>query len=370
MKPTRPRCFSLMVAISMVAAACGGDASPDTTTQGGQDPDAISVVVTTSIWGEIVSNIVGDDANVEVLIPVGADPHEYQASSAQVAAMQQADLVIVNGLLLEEGMLDVIEGLETDGVNVLEVASGLDPIPFGSGGHADADHEDEDHDDEDHEDEGDHDHEDEDELTAGECRPTLNDNHEEEGEDDHEEEGHSHDEGSCDPHVWMDPLRIAEAVELIAAELAELDSSVDWMSRAESYAEELRSLHEEMVSTLSAIPEDRRKLVTNHEALGYFADRFDFEVVGTVISGGSTLSDPSSAELAELVDTIRDEDIRAVFAENIDPSALAEAVAAELGDDVEVVELFTDAVGAPGSGGETYIDMLRSNAELIARALS
>ncbi|NND84121.1 MAG: metal ABC transporter substrate-binding protein, partial [Acidimicrobiia bacterium] len=211
---TQRSLLALLAVLAMVAAAC--------TTEGGSDApdDRLSVVVTTTIWGDIVSNVAGDGASVEVLFPIGADPHDYQLSAAQAAAMESADLVVVNGLALEEGILDVIEGLEDDGANVLEVAALLDPIPLGEGGHA--------HDD--HDEEGEHAGE------AAECDPEA-------GHDDHDEEAmaedeHEHPGGSCDPHIWMDPLRIADAAELIAEELAALDSSVDWAVRASAYAEE------------------------------------------------------------------------------------------------------------------------------------
>ena len=109
-------------------------------------------------------------------------------------------------------------------------------------------------------------------------------------------------------------------------------------------------------------------MVTNHEAFGYFAYRYGFEVVGVVIPGGSTLADPSSAELAELVEIMTEENIEVIFGETVEPSALADAVAAEVGVDVEVVELFTESLG--GSGAETYTDMVRTNTALIAEALS
>ena len=361
------RLFAILTVLVMVLAACGSASTESTAAGTAQELDALTVVATTTIWGDIVSNVTGDAANLEVLYPVGADPHDHELSSSQVALMQEADLVVVNGLLLEEGILDVIEGLESDGVNVLEVAPALDPILFGASSHAD------------HEEET---------VSTGQCDPNVShevagdheegegDGEEEEGEHEeeegeHEEEdGDAHGEGSCDPHVWMDPLRIAAAVELIAEELAELDPTVDWIANASAYADELRSLDAEIISTLDGIAEGARKLVTNHEALGYFADRYDFEVVGAVIPSGSTLADPSSAELAELVETMTHEGIDVIFAENIEPSVLADAVAAEVGEDVEVVTLFTDSLGGPGSGGETYVDMLRFNANLVATALS
>ena len=110
-------------------------------------------------------------------------------------------------------------------------------------------------------------------------------------------------------------------------------------------------------------------MVTNHEAFGYFADRYGFEIVGVVIPGGSTLAEPSSSELADLVEVINQSGTSAIFAETTQPSSLAEAVAAELGDDVEVVELFTESLGGPGSGAETLQEMLLTNAARISEAL-
>jgi zinc/manganese transport system substrate-binding protein len=327
----RLRILLMLAGFALVLAACGTASSNADDVTESPNAEGLTVVVTTTVWGDIVSEVAGDSAIVEVLYPVGADPHDYQLSSSQVASMQEADLVVVNGLQLEVGILDVIESIEADGANILEVAPLLDPIAFGAGG--------------------------------GECEPDAGHNHDEEGD-------RAHEEGSCDPHIWMDPLRVATAVELIAGELAALDPSVDWTANAMAYAHELRTLDEEVIAMLEVVSQDRRKMVTNHEALGYFADRYSFEVVGVVIPGGSTLADPSSAELAELVEIMTEENIDVIFGETVDPSALGDAIAAEVGTDVVVVELFTGSLGGPGSGAETYIDMVRTNAVLISEALS
>ncbi|MGI9529323.1 MAG: metal ABC transporter solute-binding protein, Zn/Mn family [Acidimicrobiia bacterium] len=318
----------LAVVLAMVAAACGTDG-------GGADESLTTIVVTTSIWGDVVENIVGEDANVETIIPIGADAHDFAPSSQQVAAIQTADLVVANGLGLEEGLEDVLDAAVADGVNVLEVAPLVNPIPFGF----DDEHSDEDeHADE----EGEH------------------------ADEDHADE-HAHD--GDDPHVWMDPDRVALATLEIAEALTALDGTIDWMGRATSYADELRAAGGEAEEMLSVVAADQRKLVTNHEALGYFADRFDFEVVGVVFPGGSTLSDPSSAELAELVETMEHEGVSTIFGETSSPSTLAEAVAAEVGDEVQVVELYTESLGEPGSGADTVIGMTITNAERVAGSL-
>jgi zinc/manganese transport system substrate-binding protein len=168
----------------------------------------------------------------------------------------------------------------------------------------------------------------------------------------------------------MDPLRVAEGARMIAAALAEIAPEVDWIARADAYASSLTEADEMIVAVLSGVDEDDRIMVTNHDAFGYFADRYGFEVVGIVIPGGSTLGDPSSRELAELVETMEAEGVTAIFVETTQPSVLAEAVAAELGGDVDVVELYTGSLGEPGSGADTVIGMLTTNADGIAEALS
>ncbi len=162
---------------------------------------------------------------------------------------------------------------------------------------------------------------------------------------------------------------MADAAVIVAAELDELDPDGGWAERGAAYASELQELHAEIEEVLSVVGSGHRLLVTNHDALGYFADRYVFDVVGTVIPGGSTLGDPSSEALASLVATMRELGVGVIFAETTQPSALADAVAHELGGEVEVVELFTGSLGEPGSGAETLIDMLRTNASRVAQAL-
>lgn len=275
---------------------------------GTDEPEGLRVVATTTVLGDLARQIARDDAHVSVVLPTGADPHDYQMSSRQVADMHNADLVLANGLQLEAGFGDVLEAAADDGVNIVELAPLLDPLPFSEGG--------------------------------------------------------------LDPHVWLDPVRMAEAARIIAAELAAIDPSIDWVGRADDYAAELMATDKEIVEILSAVPVDARKLITNHDALGYFAERYGFEVVGTVIPGGSTLADPSAAEVAHLAEVLDREGIRAIFAETAVSTALAEAVAAEVGDEVRVVELYIGSLGEPGTEADTLIGMLLSNAQRIAEALN
>ncbi|MBW3663635.1 MAG: metal ABC transporter substrate-binding protein [Actinobacteria bacterium] len=174
-----------------------------------------------------------------------------------------------------------------------------------------------------------------------------------------------------DPHVWHDPVRMADAAQHIAERLAEVaGDDADWAGRGEQVAAEILVAHEQARTVLAAVPERCRQLITNHDSLSYFAARYGFEVVGSVIPGTSSQAEPSAAELAELADTLRATGVPAVFAEVESSSRLAETLAAEVGSDVEVVSLHTESLGAPDSGAATYTDMIRTNAQLVAETLA
>lgn len=300
--------FASFLLLTMTVIACGAD--------GDTADDDIVIVATTSILGDIAATVAGDEGRVEVLIPIGIDSHDFQASAQQARLIAGADLVIANGLGLEAGIQDVLESAVDDGTTVIEVAPLVDPIPFSA-----------------------------------------------------QDQDAEHGAGGEDPHFWMDPIRVGDAATAIAAELAVVEPDGSWVDRAQAYADEMTVTDESIMELLAPVPEGSRRMVTNHDAFGYFAARYDFEVIGLVIPGGSTLAEPSSAELAELVAVMEREDIRVIFAETSQPTTLAEAVAAELGDKVQVIELFTESLGPPGSGAETVSGMLITNAELIAAAL-
>lgn len=298
-----------MIALATVLLAGCGDAAAN--------DDRIHIVASTSVLGDIVREIVGDEATVDVVMGRGVDPHDFQVSARQVEKIAEADLVIAFGLGLEESLLDVIESQAPE---FLLLAPELDPIPLGSDGH---------------------------------------DDEADEAQDGGEEHG-------LDPHVWLDPLRMATAVQLIADRIDGLDPSIDVQTRADSYIQSLEQLNDEIVQALDVISENDRKLVTSHDALGYFAQRYHFEVVGVIVSGGSTLAEPSAADLAALVDAIEDAAVRAIFTDAYNPTTLAEAVASEVGGDVAVVPLIT---GSLTDEAESYIDMMRVNTDRIAEAL-
>ena len=327
------------------AAACGSDSSDSSDSNDGssaavtaaegeadsspsESGERPQIVVTTNILGDVVSAAVGDQADVEVIMPLGSDPHDFAPSARQAESMENADLLIVNGAGFEEGMLDIIANVSDSGTNVFSFAEQIDLLEF-TGEHSDDEHSDE------------------------------------EGEE------HSDEEGG-DPHIWTDPTRIitaVEALEPVVAGLAGVDSEA-LATSFDNYLAELASLDAAMEDTLAAVPEAQRVIVTNHEVFGYFADRFDFEVVGAIIPSLTTNAEPSASDLDELVEVIEAEGIQAIFGETTQSSNLADAIADEVGGAVEVVELFSESLGEDGSGAETYIGMMQTNADLIATALS
>jgi zinc/manganese transport system substrate-binding protein len=292
------RLSAIAVSLPLAIIACAGSAS--------REDQGLLVVATTSILGDIAANVVGDEGEVEVLIPIGVDAHDFSPSSRQASLLAGADLVVANGLGLEAGLDDVLETVADDGVAVLELAPLVDPIEFR--------------------------------------------------------------DGAPDPHFWMDPIRVGGAAVALAGVLDDHHPG-GWQERAASFAAAMTATDQEVGESLSTLPEERREMVTNHEAFGYFAERYRFEILGVVIPGGSTLAEPSSAELAALVEVMEESGTTAIFAETTEPTTLADALADELGDDVEVVELFTESLGEPGSGAETLSGMLLTNAGRISEAL-
>ena len=354
--------------------------------------DPVVVVATTSVLGDIARNSVCDGVTVETLMSPGQDPHSFELSARQAAFLRQADLVIANGLNLEEGIADVILDARSSGTRVLFVADLVDPIPFRGPdlhGHGDEDEHGDEHDGDEHDGDEEHNgHEDEhdgdeehngheDEHDGDEEHNGHEDEHDgdeehnghEDEHDGHEDEDeHAHEHGSLDPHVWMDPLRMASAARLIAAELGAVVGSDQTMC-AVDYAASLEALDAEVASLFAEVPVQSRKLVTNHDAFGYFAERYGFEVVGTIIPSGSTLAEPSASGVAALVETIEHEGVPAIFAETTQPADLAEVIASEIGAQISVVTLYTGSLGERGSGAETYEGMIRTNAQRIVEAL-
>jgi len=333
-------------------------------------------MATTTIWADVTRNVAcGGLAEVESILPPLADPHDYEPSMSDRARLDQADIIVTNGLELEEGLEDILESVEADGTPVFTAGDYMTTLEFDAemfGGHHDEEDEGEDHGDEDGDDDEGEDHGDEEDDDEDEDHADEEEEDEDHGDED-EDEGHADEEdghGSEDPHVWLDPVRIAQAVENLGPALVQLAGlDADRVAACtDAYLAELADLHRDITESLAPVPAAQRKLVTNHDSLGYFADRYDFEVIGTVIPATTTLAEPSPADLEELAHVIEENGVPAIFAEALHGAGEATALAEHL-DGVTIASLYTGALGEAGSGAETYVAMMRHNARTIAGAL-
>ncbi|MCA9981696.1 MAG: zinc ABC transporter substrate-binding protein, partial [Anaerolineales bacterium] len=291
-----------------------------------------------------------------------------------------ADVIFVNGWDLEEGLASDIETIAADSdAVVVPISANVPPLAFGD--HADEEHADEEHADEEHADEehADEEHADEehaDEEHADEEHADEEHADEEHADEEHADEEHAdeehHHEGA-DPHVWFAVHNVETWAENTAVVLSALnpDQAETFTANAEAYTAVLESLEAELAAQIASIPESNRKMVTNHDAFAYFAEEYGFEVVGTVIPSRSTLSEPSAQDLAGLIETMRRENLCVIFTETTVSDRLAETVAGELGDctAVEIVQLYTGALGEPGSGIDSYVAFMRTNVASIVGAL-
>jgi zinc/manganese transport system substrate-binding protein len=272
-----------------------------------------SIVVTYSILGSVVKDLVGDKADVTVSIPNGLDPHEWEPSAKDIEAINKADLVVENGLDLEEGMLKTLEAAKSSGVKFFTASDYITVRHVGPG-------------------EG---------IPSGDPDQAI---------------------GAADPHLWMDPITMKTVVGALATALSE-DLNLDVTSQAQSLESQLDSLNTDVVNIVSTIPEADRKLVTGHESMGYFAQRYGFKLVGVIIPSLSSQAGVSAADLAVLKKAIEDNQVKAIFTELGTSPAVAKAIGDETG--VKVVELTSHALPADGS----YFTFMRDLATVIADAL-
>ncbi|WP_298874247.1 zinc ABC transporter substrate-binding protein AztC [uncultured Microbacterium sp.] len=278
---------------------------------GGAASDRPLVVVTTNILGDVVSHLVGDEAEVLTLMRPGADPHSFEISAAEAARMRSADLLVANGLGLEEGLQQHLDAASADGVDTFVAGDAVEVLPYSS---TDAD-------------------------------------------------------GADDPHFWTDPAQMIAVVDALTPMLESVAGPAV-ADHAAAYRAELETLDADMTAAFAAIPAERRALVTNHHVFGYLADRFGFRVIGAVIPGGTTLAAPSASDLADLVSAIDAAGVPTIFAESSSPDRLVRALADEADRRVEVTELFTESLTDAAGNAPDYLTMMRVNTERIATGLS
>jgi zinc/manganese transport system substrate-binding protein len=295
------------VALLALLAGCGTGKS--SASSGGKK----TIVVTYSILGSLVREAVGSLANVVIMIPNGSDPHEWEPSARDIEQLNSADFIVRNGLGLEGGMTDALDRAEKQGVATFVASDHVTVRTVGEG-------------------EG---------LPTGDPDQAV---------------------GAQDPHLWMDPLAMRDVMEALGPVLEE--RGIDASKGVAAVVDGLNQLNHTVSDLLAVIPEADRKLVTGHESLGYFAQRYGFKLVGALIPSLTTQADVSAQQLSQLAGRIRDERVKAIFTELGTPPQVAQAIGAETG--VKVVDLGTHNLPSDGK----YSTFLIDNAKKIASALA
>lgn len=344
--------------------------------------EELTIVASHSILADVVANVAGDVAIVETLIPLGADPHAFQPSTRDLTRLASADIIFINGGLFEEGLIDTIENVASE--TEIVVASLCVEIRLFA--EEETDHNDEisDSDNESMESlcdshyseleiEMDSDHR----LFEVHCQG--DDFHEDEHEDEHEGEHQDEDEhndehehsSSCDPHVWTIPRNVMLWTLLIRDELIEQDptNAAVYQANAFAYVEQLQELEVNFIQpSLESVPAEQRILITNHDSFGYFADAYSFEIISTIIPGGTTLTESSASSIVNVIEQINATGVSAIFSETTMSDDIAQQIANETG--AEIYQLYSGALGQVGSPASTYIDYMRYNVSTIVNALA
>lgn len=308
----RARCTALAVLGALLLSAGLRGCATNVGTHDQQDVPQI--VVTTNILGDVVEQIAGDEAHVSTLMKPNADPHSFEISAQEAALLGAADLIVSNGLGLEEGLQQHLDRAAAQDVPLFVAGEHISVLNYRS---ADA-------------------------------------------------------AGAPDPHFWTDPARMVDVINGLESALSDIAGvdSVAIRSNAAHYRNEVQQLDAQMQESFDSIPRERRALVTNHHVFGYLAERFDFTVVGAVIPGGTTLASPSAADLRELSSAIEQAGVPTIFAESSQSDRLVQVLASESGVHVSVVELFTESLTNPGEGADSYLTMMRANTERITNGLN
>jgi zinc/manganese transport system substrate-binding protein len=315
--------------LSASLTACGDDGAEDA--RGSDDPGAPTVVATTGIAADIVAEVAGDQLRVLQLVPDGGNPHSYAPSAKQQKELADAELLVLFSPQLEEAL-----------------PLGVAPQSFAIAEHIEGSDE------------------------AGAHEQGEDEHAQEGGQDEHAqaEDGgdeHAHERGSADPHVWMDPTRIEAALPDLAMALGELapEHAADFSRRATQYTAELDRLDRELRTLAERVPQGRRKLVTSHDLMGYFADRYGYEVIGAPF-GISPEAEASAAKVAGLIDDVEAAGVPAVFAQTGDDPEVLRRIADEAGVAV-VDDLLVESLG---EDADSYVEMLRATGTRISDALA
>jgi zinc/manganese transport system substrate-binding protein len=263
-------------------------------------------VVTYPVLGAVVAEVVGDAAEVTVLMPNGSDPHQWSPSARDIKTMLAADLVIDNGLGLEGNLQDPLKGAKADGVKVFTVAEHITVRTVKAGEGA---------------------------VPSDPDQAT----------------------GAQDPHLWMDPLTMKQWIGPLVPALKAV--GVEVAASATTVEKDLDGLNAEVLALLETVPVNRRKLVTGHESMGYLAERYDYTLVGAVVPALTSQGDASAGELAVLAKQIQVAGVPAIFTEIGTPAATVVAIAKD--SDAKVVELSTHTLPKDGTYRTFMLDLAR-----------
>jgi zinc/manganese transport system substrate-binding protein len=288
----------------------------------------VKLVASFSIIADFARNVGGDRVDIATLVGPDGDAHVYEASPADAAKVAGADLVLVNGLGLEGFLPRLIEASATK-APVVEVTRGATLIEGSEEGHH---------------------------------------HHGEEAGDKAGADHHGHDHGAHDPHAWQSIPNAEIYVANIADALCSVDSEgcATYRSNAEGYVAELKALDTEVRAAVASIPQDRRTIITSHDAFGYFAHEYGLSFLAP--EGISTEAEASAADVAALIRQVREDKASAIFVENISDPRLAERIAGETGLKIGG-ELYSDALSGPDGPASTYIDMMHHNVATIRNAI-
>lgn len=317
---TRLRSPQVIAALLLlVALAAGLTAATGCGDERGAEAGTLRVTATATFLADIAQNVAGDRFTVESLAPRDADLHAFEPTPRDLAAVNEADLFILNGGGLEETLEDTLRTAAPDTTFVV-ASDGIAPrVPR-------------------------------------------------QGEPLHEgEEAH---EGETDPHFWLDPTLVVAYVENIrdAFIAADPEGEADYAANADTYIADLEDLDAWIRDRVASLPQEDRLLVMNHVSHGYFADRYGLRIVGAVIPSVASGESPTAKQLAALTETIRSEGVRAIFVELDENPELADQIAAETGI-VVVDDLRDHSLSEPGGGAATYIEMMKYDTERIVDGL-
>jgi len=286
----------------------------------------LNVIATHSILGDLVARVGGDAITLHVIVGPDGDSHTYEPIPADNVTLNEANIIFETGLHFE-GWLDALfEASESKGTRIV-VTQGIIPLGFGGEG------------------------------VAADERPLSTP---------------VSDDAEVDPHFWQDVANAINAVNIIRDTLVAADPANEpiYRANATAYLAELHALDDYIVAQTELLPIERRILVTNHDAFGYFAYRYGYTITGSAFPSFTTeAEDPSAQDIAQLVDVIKASGAPAIFPENIENAKLIERIAGEAGVAM-APPLFSDALGQPGTDGDTYIRMMRFNIDTIVAALS